>query len=259
VVLLMGGSKSSNGAKDVADKFFKADVAKNLDGMKDLACGSLKGQLNDASKFGGFPFHKSYKLGKVTKQGDAASDVAVTLVSQDGSSRDFTARVQKNEGTLKVCEVTAGSSSSQGGDTAAAEDTVRKLLEAAKNRDLSTAQSLTCEPLHSRVESFPSITSYEVGSGGVSGDSGEISFTVTSEGDTNSEVAELSKQGGSWKVCDFHSANDSSDSNGPEPTDTDSSSPDFPTDSSAAGTDESSPTGSFCVTPSGSTPICIPD
>ena len=55
------------------------------------------------------------------------------------------------------------------------------------------------------------------------------------------------------EVCNF-SSEDSTDDPGSrgEPTDPGT---DFPTDFP---TDRPSPTGSFCITPNGSTPICIP-
>jgi serine/threonine protein kinase len=267
VVLLMGGSKSSDPAKAAADKFFKADVSKNLDEMKKLACGTILNTLTKAQS-DEISFHTAYKLGKVTKQDDDTSSVAVTLTTKDNRTFNYSTTVQKDQGTWKVCDLDEGQSVPSGGgdsDTAAAQDVVRRLLEAGKNRDLSTAQSLTCEPLSGRLENFPTITSYNVGAGTVTGSSAEVQFTAlghsgtgTGSDETEDGVAELQKQSGSWKVCDIRDASSSSgDTNGPEPSDTGLSSPDFPTDTGSSF--DGSPTGSFCVTPSGSTPICVPE
>jgi hypothetical protein len=167
-------------------------------------------------------------------------------------------------GILAAVLLIGGSKSSSGPKDAA--DVVRRLLEAGKNQDLSTAQSLTCDPLHSELANFPTITSYSVGSGTVNGSSAEVNFTATSHVDSGSDesadgVAELQKQGDSWKVCDLRDASSSSgDTNGPEPTGTGlPSAPDFPTDTgSSDASSPSSPASTFCFTPSGSTPICVP-
>ena len=135
----------------------------------------------------------------------------------------------------------------------APEQTVRRLLQAAKDKDLQTAKDLTCDPLHSQIHDAPDVSSFTVGKATISGDSATVPFSVVSDGDSENDVADVKHQDGTWKVCNFSSA-DSTDGPGSsgEPTDPGT---DFPTDFP---TDLPSPTGSFCITPNGSTPICIP-
>jgi hypothetical protein len=265
VVLLMGGSKGSNGPEAVVDKLYKAEQANDFGAMKKLACGTLLDQLNEATDSSLAPtgpptdqpsHNVSYKVGKADKQDDDTSNVPIT-VTVDGDAKTYTATVQKHKEGWKVCDIEEGQGGGDG-DSAAAQDVVRKLLEAAKNRDLSTAKSLTCAPLSNRLENFPTVTSYSVGSAQVNGDSADVNVSATIDGKQNPGVAKLERQGGSWKVCDVRDPSDS-DSGGPSDTGlpSDSSEPDFPTDTDTSG--GASPTGSFCITPSGSTPICIPD
>ena len=259
LVLVLGGSKSSSGPKDVADKFFKADIAKNVSAMKDLACDPIKSKINSNPSAAG---DKGYKIGTVNENGNTAQ-VGVSLTDPDGKPADYTALLQKQSGKWKVCDLVAGSPSNGpsggggggGGDAAAAEQTVQKLLQAGKDRDLSTAQSLTCEPLHSQIEDVPEISDFQVGSGSASGSSATVPFTVTSEGEKHDEVAELQQQNGNWKVCDFHDSSDSSSGGSTDGPAGPSGFPsDFPSDTDIPSVGESK----ICFTPNGSTPICVP-
>ena len=256
LVLVMGGSKSSAGAKGALDKLLNAGKSKDLNTAKSLTCAPLSDSfmtspLRAASK---------WKLGDANENGDSATVPFSATVA--GDERNYTASAQKQDGKWKICDIQeggGGGGGGGGGDAAAAQDTVKRLLQAGKDRDLTTAKSLTCEPLASEIENVPAIDSFEVGTGSVTGSSGTVPFTVTSEGSTYNEVADVKKTD-TWKVCDFHRVGGSSDSGSPGPTD--SGLPtgiptDFPTD---VPTDfpTGGGTGSFCVTPNGSTPICIP-
>jgi hypothetical protein len=142
--------------------------------------------------------------------------------------------------------LTLGSSSNSSDGAKAA---VATLLKADVNKDLKTAQSITCDPLHSQIdESFVQDPdkSYTIGKATQNGDSATVATTVVdSHNGSHNVVFDVRKQNGTWKVCDVSAGGGGSGS--------------VPTPSIPGGTDFPSGTGSFCITPSGSTPICIPN
>jgi hypothetical protein len=165
--------------------------------------------------------------------------------------------------------VMGGSKSSSGakggakGDAGAAQQNVQKALQALKDHDTTTAKSLLCAPLSDNVDKIPQVDSFQVGSGSVSGSSGTVPFHVTSNGKSYNEVAEVQKQSNTWKACDFRDANSGTGS-GPAPSDTNPPTglpTGFPSNLPSnlpTGLPTGGGTGSFCVTPQGSSPICIP-
>jgi hypothetical protein len=142
--------------------------------------------------------------------------------------------------------VTLGSSNSSDGAKAA----VDTLLRADVNKDLKTAQNITCDPLHSQIdESFVQDPdkSYTIGKATENGDSATVATTVVdSDNSSHSVVFDVRKQNGTWKVCDVSAGGGGGSGS-------------VPTPSIPGGTDFPSGTGSLCITPSGSTPICIPN
>jgi len=260
LVLVTGGSKGSSGAKGTLDKLLNAAKTHDVKTARNLTCQPLSDGISTSP----FLAVAKWTIGKADENGGSASVPFTATIGRD--ERNYTAAAQKQDGKWKICDVQEGGSGGGGGgggDSAAAQQTVQKLLQAGKDRDLATAKDLTCEPLHSEIENVPEISSFQVGAGSASGTSATVPFTVTSEGKTTSNVADLQQQSGGWKVCDFHLASGgsggSSGSGVPSsPTDFPSGFPtDFPTDI-PSGFPTGGGTGSFCVTPNGSSPICIP-
>jgi hypothetical protein len=253
LVLVMGGSKGSSGAKGALDKLLNAAKTRDLKTAQNLTCAPLSGEFITSP----LAAVTKWKIGDANEQDTAATVPFTATIGAD--ERNYAAAAQKQDGKWKICDVQEGGSGGGGGggggDAAAAQQVVQKVLQAGKDRDLTTAKDLTCEPLHSEVESFPEISSFQVGAGNASGSSATVPFTVTSEGKTTSNVAELQQQSGSWKVCNFHT--DSGGSGGSSGSGVPSSSTDFPTDI-PSGFPTGGGTGSICVTPAGSTPFCIP-
>jgi hypothetical protein len=158
--------------------------------------------------------------------------------------------------------LTLGGSSDSSGDAKAA---VATLLKADVSKDLKTAQNITCDPLHSQINaSFVQDPdkSYTIGKATQNGDTATVATTIVdSENSSHSVVFEVRKQNGTWKVCDVSAGSSGGGSNTPGgasvptpsiPTGTDF--PSLPTDLPTGGA-----TGSFCITPDGSTPICVPN
>lgn len=153
-----------------------------------------------------------------------------------------------------------GSSSNSSGGAEAAVDT---LLKADVNKDLKTAQNITCDPLHSQIDqSFVQDPdkSYTIGKATSNGNTATVASTIVdSENTSHNVVFDVHKQNGTWKVCDV-----SEDGSGGGNTPGGAS---VPTPSLPSGTDFPSlptnlpggGTGSICITPDGSTPICIPN
>jgi hypothetical protein len=256
LVLVMGGSKSSSGAKGALDKLLNA--AKTHDGKTahSLTCPPF----SDAITTSPFLAVTKWTIGKADENGDSASVPFTATIGSD--ERNYTASAQKQNGNWKICDVQeggGGGGGGGGGDAGAAQQNVQKLLQAAKDRDLTTAKSLSCAPLSDHLTEVPPIDSFQVGSGSVSGSSGTVPFKVTSEGKSYDEVAAVQKQSGTWKVCDFNEAGGNTGS-GPAPSDTNLPTG-LPTNLPSnlpTGLPTGGGTGSFCVTPNGSTPICIP-
>ena len=120
VLVMGGGSKSSNSPKDVADRFFKADTARNIKGMQDLSCEPLLSRLKgDASDSFG---DKSYKLGDAKENGDSAQ-VGVNVVDPDGHADDIVLQMNKQDGKWKICDIAKGTVSGGGGSPGASTDT----------------------------------------------------------------------------------------------------------------------------------------
>ena len=254
LVLVMGGSKGSSGANGALDKLLNAAKSRDIKTAQSLACPPLSSGLMTSP----LAAVTKWKIGDANEQ-ETAATVPFTATAANGE-KNYTATAQKQDGKWKICDVQEGGGGGGGGDAAAAQETVQKLLQAGKDRDLTTAKDLTCEPLHSQLESFPEISSFQVGAGSASGSSATVPFTVTSEGKTTSNVADVQQQSGSWKVCDFHSA--SGGSGGSSGSGVPSSPTDFPTDFPTdvpSGFPTGGGTGSICLTPSGSSPICIPN
>jgi hypothetical protein len=159
--------------------------------------------------------------------------------------------------------LTLGGSSDSSGNAKAA---VVTLLKADVNKDLKTARNITCDPLHSQIdESFVQDPdkSYTIGKATQSGDSVTVATTIVdSDNSSHNVVFDVRKQNGTWRVCDVSAGGSGGGgSNTPGgasmptpsiPTGTDF--PSLPTDLPTGGI-----TGSFCITPDGSTPICVPN
>jgi hypothetical protein len=260
LVLVMGGSKSSSGAKGALDKLLNAAKSHDAKTAQSLTCPPL----SDAISTSPFLAATKWSIGKADENGDSASvPFSVTIA---GADRNYTASAQKQSGNWKICDVQEGGSGGGGGgggDAGAAQQNVQKLLQAAKDKDLATAKSLSCAPLSGRLDQVPPIDSFQVGSGTVSGSSGTVPFKVTSDGKSYDEVAEVTKESDTWKVCDFHDASGGTGS-GPAPSDTNiptglpSGFPSNLPSNLPTGLPTGGGTGSFCITPNGSTPICIP-
>jgi hypothetical protein len=145
-----------------------------------------------------------------------------------------------------------GSSSNSSGGAKAAVDT---LLKADVNKDLKTAQNVTCDPLHSQIDqSFVQDPdkSYTIGKATSNGKTATVASTIVDSQNTSHNVVfDVHKQNGTWKVCDVSEGGSGGGGNTPGgasvPT------PSLPTNLPGGGT------GSFCITPDGSTPICIPN
>ena len=250
LVLSVGGGKKSNDAKGVVDRLLQAAQHKDLKTAQSLTCDPLNHELVSSPLVA----VTKYALGDAQESGDTATvPITATVV---GEEKNYTAAAQKQDGSWKICNVEEGGPGAGGNGGQSdngPEQTVRRLLQAAKDKDLQTAKDLTCDPLHSQIHDAPDVGSYTVGKATINGDSATVPFSVVSDGDSENDVADVKQQDGSWKVCNF-STEDSTDQPGSsgEPTDPGT---DFPTDFP---TDLPSPTGSLCITPQGSTPICIP-
>jgi len=258
LVLVMGGSKSSSGAKGALDKLLNAAKTHDIKTAQSLTCPPL------SSTFINSPLVAvtKWSIGKADENGDSASVPFAATVA--GGEKNYTASAQKQNGNWKICDVQeGGGGGGGGGDAGAAQQNVQKALQAVKDHDTATAKSLTCAPLSDNLDKVPPIDSFQVGSGTVSGSSGKVPFKVTSNGTPYDEVADVQKQSGTWKVCDFHDAS-SSTGNGPAPSDTNlptglpSGFPSNLPSNLPTGLPTGGGTGSFCITPNGSTPICIP-
>jgi hypothetical protein len=162
-----------------------------------------------------------------------------------------------------------GGSDSKSGPAAA----VDKLLKADVKRDAKAAQAVTCEPLKSQLNlSAPADKSYKIGKTTEKGNSATVVATIVdSENKTSNVLFDVQKQGGTWKVCDGQDLGTGSgggnsagsSQNGPAGTGAPSGFPtDFPSGgipSLPSGFPTGGGTGSFCVTPNGASPICIPN
>jgi len=170
-----------------------------------------------------------------------------------------------------------GGSDSKSGPAAA----VDKLLKADMKRDAKAAQAVTCEPLKSNIDATaPADKSYKIGKTTQKGDSATVLTTIVdSENKTSNVLFDVQKQDGTWKVCDGQAVGSGpgggSGQSGPPGTGSSSGFPTdlpsgFPTDlpsgfpssgipSLPSGFPTGGGTGSFCVTPNGSSPICIPN
>jgi hypothetical protein len=166
-----------------------------------------------------------------------------------------------------------GGSDSKSGPAAA----VDKLLKADVKRDAKAAQAVTCEPLKSQLNlTAPADKSYKIGKTTEKGNSATVVATIVdSENKTSNVLFDVQKQGGTWKVCDGQdlgtgsgggsSQTSSAGTGAPSgfPTDLPSGIPtDFPSGgipSLPSGFPTGGGTGSICITPNGSTPLCIPN
>jgi hypothetical protein len=249
LVLTLGGGKGSSGAKGALDKLLNAAKNHDLKTAQSLTCAPLSDELMTSP----LASATNWKIGDAHESGDTATVPFSATVS--GGEKNYTASAQKQNGTWKICGVAeGGSGGGGGGDAAAAEQTVQRLLQAGKDRDLDAARALSCEPLRSRIKDVPDISTFTVGTGTASGTSATVPFTVTSEGETIDEVADLQQQSGSWKVCDFHGTDEDTGGGSGLPTLPSEMPTDSPTDLPSFPTSR----GSTCFTPSGETPICIP-
>lgn len=135
--------------------------------------------------------------------------------------------------------------------SAGAEGAVDVLLKADVNKDLKAAQNVTCDPLHSEIDqSFVQNPdkSYTIGRATQNGDTATVASTIVdSQNASHNVVFAVRKQSGAWKVCDVSEARPGG-GNAP------SGGGSVPTPSVPGGG-----TGSLCITPDGSTPICIPN
>ena len=147
--------------------------------------------------------------------------------------------------------LTLSSNNSSGNATTA----VAILLRADVNKDLKTAQNITCEPLHSQInESFVQNPdkSYRIGKATENGDTATVASTIVdANNNTLNVVFDVEKQNGTWKVCNVTEGGAGGGGSGvPGGT----AFPSLPTGLPSGGG-----TGSFCITPNGSTPICVPN
>jgi len=165
-----------------------------------------------------------------------------------------------------------GGSDSKSGPAAA----VDKLLKADVKRDAKTAQEVTCEPLKSQIDlSSNPDKSYKIGKTTQKGNAATVAASIVdSDNKTSNVLFDVQKQNGTWKVCNARdggpgpggdtSGGGGTGQNGPAPgTGAPSGFPtDFPSGgipSLPSGFPTGGGTGSFCVTPNGSSPICIPN
>jgi hypothetical protein len=144
---------------------------------------------------------------------------------------------------------------SNGNSSDDAKAAVAILLRADVNKDLKTAQNITCEPLHSQIDdSFVQNPdkSYKIGKATANGGTATVASTIVdAENNSLNVVFDVQKQNGTWKVCNISEAGaGGGGSNVPGGTDI----PSLPTGLPTGGG-----TGSFCITPNGSTPICVPN
>lgn len=153
--------------------------------------------------------------------------------------------------------LTVGSSSGSSGGATAAVDT---LLKADVNKDLKAAQNVTCDPLHSEIDqSFVQNPdkSYTIGKATQNGDIATVASTIVdSQNASHNVIFDVRKQNGVWKVCDVGERG-TGGGGGSVPTPSvpgGTDIPSLPTNLPTGGG-----TGSFCITPDGSTPICIPN
>ncbi len=209
LVMTLGGSKSSNDAKGVVDKLLQAAQHKDLKTAQSLTCDPLNKELVSSPLAG----VTKYQLGDAQEDGDSATvPITATVL---GEETNYTAAAQKQGGSWKVCNVEEGGPGAQSGQgagnakrpTAALgpKETVQKLLQAAKDKDMQTVLGLTCDSVHSQIEKikFPNVTSFTVGAAKVDGTSATVGFTEVIDGQSANSVAQLQLQNTTWKVCDF--------------------------------------------------------
>ena len=159
-------------------------------------------------------------------------------------------------GIVVALILTLGSSSNSSAGPKAA---VVTLLKADINKDLKTAQNITCDPLHSQIDASFLQTpdkSYKIGKATENGDTATVASTIIdADNNTLNVVFDVQKQSGTWKVCNVSASGAGGGGSGSVPTGIPGTGlPSLPTDLPTGGG-----TGSFCITPNGSTPICIPN
>ena len=192
-----------------------------------------------------------------------------------------------------VLVLVMGGSDKKSGPSAA----VEKYVQAGRNHDLAAATAVSCGALLKELTDIQQqgqdaqqqatktgLKSYKIGKTQQNGDSAHVLAQLTydgSGGEGNPPAGTFSvdyttqKEDGKWKVCDVKQTSDSGGSGGgggvpgqatesgsgpgnPVPTGLPTGLPsDFPT-GLPTGLPTGGGTGSFCVTPQGASPICIP-
>lgn len=160
-------------------------------------------------------------------------------------------------GIAVALTLSLGGGGSSGGSGAGAVDptaAVETLLKADVNHDMKTVQDITCDPLRRDLNAYSGDKSYTIGRAVENGDTATVwAKIVNSENDELTIRFGVRKHGGTWKVCDDPVENvpvESGESPAPSDVPRGTDLPSLPTNL---------PTGTLCVTPEGSSPICIPN
>jgi hypothetical protein len=213
--VLMSGGKKSPDTRDVADQFFKADVAHDIGAMQKLACGAIFERLKHPSASGGFNYDRAYTISDI-RPDPRRSDmmlVSVNITRQSGSQGDFTAYASKQSGQWQMCDVQTGDPIDQDKYDAQEKQTLQRVLQAHQNGDDATVDSFTCEPLHSKVKDLPPMPNFDIRVPLLSHDDGQLwadeqflfNTSAKAGGETDGRIATMQLNGGTWKVCDIRS------------------------------------------------------